>query len=52
MNYSINRPLLFLGILALIVGFQLISIGLIGELIVRHYKKEKNNTFSYFNIIE
>ncbi len=30
-----NRPLLFLGILLLIVGLQLISLGLIGEMITR-----------------
>ena len=51
-SYTINRPLLFFGILALIVGFQLISIGLIGELIVRHYKKENIKAHSFYNIIE
>ena len=50
-NYTINRPLLFFGILSLIVGFQLISIGLIGELIVRYYKKENSNIKNY-NVIE
>ena len=50
-SYTINRPLLFFGILSLIVGFQLISIGLIGELIVKYYKKENSNIKNY-NIIE
>ena len=50
-SFTINRPLLFFGILALIVGFQLISIGLIGELIVRYYRKESNKNSSY-NIVE
>ena len=40
-KYSINRPLLFLGILLLLVGIQFISIGLIGELIV-YLNKERN----------
>jgi len=31
-----NRPLLFLGILFVVVGFQLLSLGLLGELIIRH----------------
>jgi len=30
-----NRPLLFLGILLVVVGFQLLSLGLLGELVVR-----------------
>ncbi len=30
-----NRPLLFLGILFVVVGFQLLSLGLLGELIIR-----------------
>ena len=51
-NFTINRPLLFFGILSLIVGFQLISLGLIGELIVRYYRKENNNQYNNYNIIE
>ncbi len=51
-SFTINRPLLFLGILTLIVGFQFISIGLIGELIVRHYKRKKNKTHTFYNIVE
>ena len=42
-KFTINRPLLFFGILTLIVGVQLISIGLIGELFVRYYKKDNKN---------
>ncbi|OGG43085.1 hypothetical protein A2841_01520 [Candidatus Kaiserbacteria bacterium RIFCSPHIGHO2_01_FULL_48_10] len=33
-----NRPLLFLGILFVVVGFQLLSLGLLGELIIRQGK--------------
>ena len=50
-SFTINRPLLFFGILTLIVGFQLISIGLIGELIVRHRRENKNFSKNY-NIVE
>ncbi len=41
-----NRPLLFLGILMLIVGIQLISFGLLGEIIVS--EKPKNTKEYYF----
>ncbi len=34
-----NRPLLFLGILLMIVGLQLVSLGLIGEMISRSQKE-------------
>ena len=40
-----NRPLLFLGVLLIVVGVQLISIGLLGEMIVyssRSVGKQKN----------
>ena len=40
-----KNPLFFLGILLIIVGIQFFSIGLIGELIVRFYKK--NNLKDY-----
>lgn len=36
-----NRPLLFLGVLLIVVGVQVISIGLIGEFIVYLDKKKK-----------
>jgi glycosyltransferase involved in cell wall biosynthesis len=38
-----NRPLLFLGVLLMIIGIQLISMGFLGELIVReNLSKDKN----------
>lgn len=38
-----NRPLLFLGVLLMIIGIQLVSMGFLGELIIRgHFKKDKN----------
>ncbi|HAW80527.1 MAG TPA: glycosyltransferase, partial [Balneola sp.] len=37
-----DRPLLFLGILLMVLGIQLLSTGLIGELInINHVKKQK-----------
>lgn len=39
-----QRPLLFLGILLIIVGFQLIMLGLISELLVRIYYESQNKT--------
>ncbi len=39
-KYLTNRPLLFLGILAIIVGVQFISIGLLGEMITESKKGE------------
>ena len=47
-----KNPLFFLGLLLLIIGVQFFSIGLIGELFVRYYKKENNNTYSYYNLIK
>jgi glycosyltransferase involved in cell wall biosynthesis len=41
-----NRPLLFLGVLLIVVGIQLISIGLLGEIIVysaKNIQKRNNN---------
>ena len=35
-----NRPLFFLGILLLIIGIQLISLGLLGEMLVKDGKKK------------
>jgi len=51
-NFTINRPLLFLGILLLIVGVQLISIGLIGELLVKFFKKNRDNQYINYKIEE
>lgn len=36
-----NRPLLFLGILMIIVGAQFFAVGLLGELIVHHFHSDK-----------
>lgn len=40
-----NRPLLFLGMLLIIVGVQFFAIGLIGEMIVHNSQNEKNYIF-------
>ena len=39
--YSIDRPLLFLGILLIIIGIQIFSIGFIAELIVSYLSKDE-----------
>ena len=39
--YSIDRPLLFLGILLIIIGIQIFSIGFIAELIVSYLSKNE-----------
>ncbi len=36
-HYSIDRPLLLLSVLLVVVGVQMVSMGLLGELIVRTY---------------
>jgi glycosyltransferase involved in cell wall biosynthesis len=36
-HYSIDRPLLLLSVLLIVVGVQMVSMGLLGELIVRTY---------------
>ena len=41
-----NRPLLFLGILLVVIGFQLLSLGLLGELMVRQ-KDTESATLRY-----
>ena len=48
-QFTINRPLLYLGILLLIVGIQFISIGLIGELIVYFSRKNNKNSAKFYN---
>lgn len=45
-----NRPLLFLGILLIIVGMQSFSIGLIGEMITN--SKDEDNLYSMKEIID
>ena len=39
--YSIDRPLLFLGVLFIIIGIQIFSIGFIAELIVSYLSKDE-----------
>lgn len=40
-EYLGNRPILFLGILLVLVGFQIISTGLIGEMITHHFHRDR-----------
>ena len=40
-RYSIDRPLLFLGVLLIIIGIQIFSIGFIAELIVSYLSKSE-----------
>lgn len=44
-----NRPLLFLGVLLLIMGMQLLSFGLIGEMIIKNSNK---NDYKIYRIIK
>lgn len=37
-----NRPILFLGIMLVLVGFQIITTGLIGEMITHHFHKDRS----------
>lgn len=46
--YLSNRPLLFLGILFLIIGMQFFSIGLLGEMITRSQSKNRNYAIQRF----
>lgn len=39
-SYLSNRPLLFIGVMLLIIGVQFISIGLVGEMITRTHSKD------------
>jgi len=50
-EFTIIRPLLFLGILLLLVGIQFISVGLIGELIVKVSRNNINykNSANFYN---
>jgi glycosyltransferase involved in cell wall biosynthesis len=41
-NYSIDRPLLLLSVLLVVVGVQMVSMGLLGELVVRVYHEAQN----------
>lgn len=40
-DYLSNRPMLFLGILLVIVGVQFFSVGLLGEMMVNNFMNEK-----------
>ena len=40
-GYLSNRPMLFLGILLVIVGVQFFSVGLLGEMYVHNTRSEK-----------
>ena len=41
-----NRPILFLGILLVLVGIQIVTTGLIGEMITHHFQKNKDYPIS------
>jgi len=45
-----NRPILFLGILMIIIGIQFISLGLLGELIIKSNSKSQNRVSSFFSL--
>ena len=45
-----NRPILFLGILMIIIGIQFISLGLLGELIIKSNSKSQNRISSIFSL--
>ena len=45
-----NRPLLFLGIVLFLTGLQLISVGLVGELIVRRTRGPSENPPLRFSV--
>ena len=41
-DVSLNRPLLFLGILLILTGFQLVTLGLLAEIQARTYHESQN----------
>lgn len=45
-----NRPMLFLGMLLIIVGVQFFSVGLLGELMVHNFQNEKEYTIKDKNV--
>ena len=45
-----NRPIFFLGILLIIIGIQFISLGLLGELIIKSNSKTQNRVSSIFSL--
>jgi dolichol-phosphate mannosyltransferase len=45
-----NRPILFLGILLIIIGIQFISLGLLGELVIKSNSKSENRVSSIYSL--
>ena len=45
-----NRPILFLGILLVIIGIQFFSLGLLGELFIKNTKHTENKNHSIFTL--
>ena len=45
-----NRPILFLGILLLIIGIQFFSIGLLGELFIKSNMQRNRKGYSTINL--
>ena len=45
-----NRPIFFLGILLIIIGIQFVSLGLLGELIIKSNSKSQNRVSSIFSL--
>ena len=45
-----NRPILFLGVLLIIIGIQFMSLGLLGELIIKSNSKSQNRVSSIFSL--
>jgi hypothetical protein len=43
-RYQIDRPLLLLSVLLMIVGVQMVSMGLLGELVVRTYHETQGKS--------
>jgi len=41
-----TRPLLLLGVLLVVVGVQLLSLGLIGEMLTSHHEEKRDTTRS------
>lgn len=51
-TYLSNRPLALFGIALIIVGIQFISMGLIGEMIIKNYMLSNPNNYSIKQILE
>jgi len=45
-----NRPMLFLGMLLIIVGVQFFSVGLLGEMMVHNSQSDKEYTIKQRNV--